>query len=280
MEKCKNCGKEIKEGRKFCSPSCSSTFNNKQRAAGNRIIKVKKHCEKCGNEFEVERILDKNGKERIPKKERSFCSRSCANGHKHTKEWNNKISQSLKGKKKPSKTENHKDKKRINKEKKGKKKKTFCKVCKKEINLKNKHSLCGNCWRKSDLFLQQCKSAGTIGGRKSASKQNKRSKNEIYFYELCTNYFNNVKHNESIFNGWDADIIIEDNETAILWNGKWHYEKITEAHSLKQVQNRDKIKLKEIRKCGWKAYIIKDLGKYNKKFVEKKFNEFIHRGVV
>lgn len=38
-----------------------------------------------------------------------------------------------------------------------------------------------------------------------------------------------------MFNGWDADIIIEDLKIAILWNGKWHYEKITEKHSVSQV---------------------------------------------
>lgn len=29
--------------------------------------------------------------------------------------------------------------------------------------------------------------------------------------------------------------------------------------------------------CGYKPYIIKDMGKYNLEFVEEKFNEFIRR---
>ena len=51
-----------------------------------------------------------------------------------------------------------------------------------------------------------------------------------------------------MFNGWDADIVIEDIKTAVLWNGIWHYKKITKKHSVAQVQNRDKIKIDEIKK--------------------------------
>lgn len=93
--------------------------------------------------------------------------------------------------------------------------------------------------------------------------------------KLCEEYFNNVKHNECIFNGWDADIIIEDIKFAVLWNGPWHYKQITKSHSVKQIQNRDKIKINEIKECGWTPYIIKDMGKANKKFVKEKFDEFL-----
>ena len=102
----------------------------------------------------------------------------------------------------------------------------------------------------------------------------KRSRNEIYFAELCGQHFNTVLTNECIFNGWDADVIIEDIKMAILWNGKWHYEKIMKNHSVEQVQNRDMIKLNEIKKAGYKSYTIKDMGSYNKNFVEKEFNKF------
>lgn len=59
------------------------------------------------------------------------------------------------------------------------------------------------------------------GGCKGIQHQGdlRRSKNEIEFCKLCEEYFDNVKHNESIFNGWDADIIIEDIKFAVLWNG-------------------------------------------------------------
>lgn len=106
-------------------------------------------------------------------------------------------------------------------------------------------------------------------------KETRRSKNEIAFCELCEKYFKNVKHNERIFNGWDADIIIEDYKIAVLWNGKWHYEKITKNHYVEQVQNRDKIKIEEIKKAGYVPYIIKDVGKYNINKVKNEFNLFL-----
>ena len=115
------------------------------------------------------------------------------------------------------------------------------------------------------------------GGCKGIQHQGdlRRSKNEIEFCKLCEEYFNNVKHNECIFNGWDADIIIEDIKFAVLWNGPWHYKQITKSHSVKQTQNRDKIKIKEIKESGWTPYIIKDMGKANKDFVKEKFDEFL-----
>ena len=117
----------------------------------------------------------------------------------------------------------------------------------------------------------------SLGGRHSVEIQGdtRRSKNEIKFCKLCEEYFNNVKHNECIFNGWDADVIIEDIKFAVLWNGPWHYKQITKSHSVKQIQNRDKIKIKEIKESGWTPYIIKDMGKANKDFVKEKFDEFL-----
>ena len=117
-------------------------------------------------------------------------------------------------------------------------------------------------------------------GIKSSQLQNNRSKNEIYFAELCKEIFNDVTTNEPIFNGWDSDVIIHDLKVAVLWNGKWHYEKITKEHSVKQVQNRDYIKIKEIENKGYLPYIIKDMGKYNKKFVEKQFASFLKLNIV
>lgn len=127
-----------------------------------------------------------------------------------------------------------------------------------------------NAYVGNDVF----KDSGRKGGIKSAKSQQRRSKNEIYFCELCESYFKNVTHNESVFNGWDADIIIEDIKCAILWNGIWHYKQISKTQSLEQVQARDKIKVDQIVKCGYTPYIIKDLGRYNKEFVEEQFEIF------
>ena len=114
-------------------------------------------------------------------------------------------------------------------------------------------------------------------GKRSAAKMSilRRSKNEMYFCELCEKEFKNVGHNEPIFNGWDADVLLHDQKIAVLWNGKWHYVEIMKKkNTLKSIQNRDAIKQKEILASGWKLYIIKDMGKYNPKFVEEQFEEF------
>lgn len=53
---------------------------------------VIKQCKRCGNGFEVIRTVSKHGEENVPKKERSFCSRSCANTRKHSIQTKKKIS--------------------------------------------------------------------------------------------------------------------------------------------------------------------------------------------
>ena len=108
-------------------------------------------------------------------------------------------------------------------------------------------------------------------------KENRRSKNEAYFAQLCINYFgaDDIKTNEPMFDGWDADIIIESHKLAILWNGKWHYEKITAKHSVAQVQNRDRIKVSKIMAYNYIPFAIKDMGSFNKEFVEREFSSMV-----
>ena len=84
-----------------------------------------------------------------------------------------------------------------------------------------------------------------------------------------------VETNTKLFNGWDADVIVHDVKVAVLWNGPWHRRKIKSNHSVAQVQNRDKIKCKEIERYGYCAYTIDDPGKADNKFVEEKFNLFL-----
>ena len=191
-----------------------------------------------------------------------FCSKECARAYStksKRKEINEKISKTMTG--------NGNGNIKIE-----------CDYCKKEFEVEWKRReqklcsvSCASSWRNTVLGV------GRIAGLASVKSQskNRSSKNEIYFADLCKNYFSKVLTNESMFNGWDADIIIEDIKFAVLWNGKWHYEKITNKHSVKQVQNRDKIKLKEIALKGYVPYVIKDMGKVNKKFVEKEFKVFI-----
>lgn len=201
------------------------------------------HCQKCNKLHDG---LFGSGK---------FCSRSCANSRNFTEEARKKKSLANKGK--PGKTPKNKMERKI----------VDCKMCgsKFEIKINSKQKFCSR--------VCASKSNGRLGGMKSS--QGKRSKNEILFAEFCKKHFKNVSTNENIFNGWDADIILKDENIAVLWNGKWHYEVITKKHSLKQVQNRDKIKIKEIQKVGYTPYIIKDMGKYNPDFVQKQFNLFL-----
>lgn len=68
---------------------------------------------------------------------------------------------------------------------------------------------------------------------------------------------------------------LPDLKIAVLWNGIWHYKKVAKNHSVKQVQSRDGLKLKEIEKAGYASYIVKDMGKHDVKFVEEEFRKFL-----
>ena len=115
------------------------------------------------------------------------------------------------------------------------------------------------------------KKHGSAAGKLSAQKMVKRSKNEIFFAELCAEKWT-VVCNEPMFDGWDADVVIPELKIAVLWNGAWHYnDNLREGHSLLQVQTRDAIKLKVIEKHGYKSYVVKDMGKHNPKFVKEEF---------
>lgn len=114
-------------------------------------------------------------------------------------------------------------------------------------------------------------------GLKSSAVQSviRRSKNEIAFAEICKKKFSSVRTNEQIFNGWDADVIIDDVKIAVMWNGPWHRRKITRRHSVAEVQNRDRIKIKEIIAFGYIPYVIDDESKKDKNFVLQEFEKFM-----
>ena len=255
MNNCLNCNKLVKN--KYCNVSCQNQHQNSKKANKKYgyIIEFEMTCGRCNKKFKV---LER---EKLhPQKSLYFCSRGCANHRIHSEETKLKISKSLTNKN-PTLSRN-------------------CPICHTTLNYKS------NTYRKrADKKNQTCKKCKTQKekqsnhfskmGLKSVKKQNKRSKNEIYFAELCKNKFNTVLTNEQIFNGWDADVILPEYKIAVLWNGIWHYKEIRKNNSLTQIQNRDKIKLHEIKSCGYIPYIIQDMGKYNKKFVETKFNDMV-----
>lgn len=159
-----------------------------------------------------------------------------------------------------------------------KKKPIICVFCKNEFIPKRSARklcslVCAHNLARTDEYIKGSMINGQKGGKIGASRQCKRSKNEIYFSELCATEFE-ITTNEPYFDGWDADVIIHSEKTAILWNGIWHYKQIVKTQSLNQVQSRDRIKITIIEKYGYIPYVIKDIGKYNKAFVEQEFEIF------
>lgn len=233
--------------------NCSKNLNSNKLKPHTKFT-YNLNCTKCKNDYIV--IISENNynKHKYPK----YCSRECANSRIITQE--------------------HKDKNRLALIK-NETKILKCTICKNDFIIKKrgKNSKL-TCSKECHNKLLQNHIGCQNGGLASAKSQNeiRRSKNEIAFANLCINKYKNVECNANIFNGWDADIIIHDLKIAILWNGKWHYEKITKKHSLLQVQTRDKIKIKEIIEFGYKPYIIKDLGKFNLNKVNEEFNNFLN----
>lgn len=157
----------------------------------------------------------------------------------------------------------------------------LCNFCNREVwvmksRLKEKNfcSLkCASDYKNTDIEILKRRKIGGVNSIISQGDK-RRSKNEIHFYNLCLQNFKNVEHNIPLFNGWDADVIIHDYKIAVLWNGIWHYQKISKSQNLEKTRKRDLTKIKEIIKCGYEPYIIKDMGGYAPKFVNFQFNEF------
>lgn len=221
------------------------------------------YCEKCGSEYTVKCTDNDYNKGNY----RRCCSSKCSHTRILSKESRIKISESLYN------TLGIKSHSQIN-----------CSKCGKPISHRNKSCWCEECihtnykeFREQFPLSDDVKLKLSVAGRKGVAAQAevRRSKNEIAFCTLCEQHCSNVEHNVPIFNGWDADVIIHDIKYAVLWNGKWHYEKITADHSVEQVQNRDRIKMNEIIIYGYTPYIIKDVGKHKKSFVKEEFDKFI-----
>lgn len=181
----------------------------------------------------------------ITKKRNKFCSRSCAASYNNrntirSKESNDKRREKLLGK----------TRKTIE---------TFiCKECNKDFTFYRKSSYRPK-FCSTECRAKSMSKSSVISGKLSAQSRKLRSKDEIMLFNLCEEKFNNVKSNHIITNGWDADIVLPDHMIAILWNGPWHYKEMgIKGHSLKQVQNRDRIKTKLFISLGWKVLVYED----------------------
>lgn len=163
----------------------------------------------------------------------------------------------------------------------------ICEWCKKDYTPKRKESrFCNKIC--SHLFLNKDKEVNFLrsqkGGNNSMLTLNRRSKAEIFFSELCIEYFSKpaITCNEQFFidkNGgkWDSDIIIHHLKIAILYNGIFHYKKVYKDQKLDRMIAKDRLKEKIILDNGYTYYIVKDMGKFSKNFVQDQFNLFIHK---
>jgi hypothetical protein len=163
----------------------------------------------------------------------------------------------------------------------------ICEWCKKEYNPKRtEQKLCSR--ECSQFFINKDKEVvflrGQKGGNNSMLTLNRRSKAEIYFSKLCIEYFSNpaITCNDQFFidkNGgkWDADIIIHHLKIAILYNGIFHYKKVYKDQKLERMIVKDRLKEKIIIANGYTYYIVKDMGSFNKEFVQEQFYLFIHK---
>jgi DNA-directed RNA polymerase subunit RPC12/RpoP len=249
--KCGHCSKEFykspSEKRKFtsdfCSRSCSAALNNKIRDQSFLKNDIKRNCSGCGKEFIVKVGTTKDIKcwDCRPFSKNLVMQAKRA-GVTLKQAWIPKLVM------------------------------TSCKKCGSSFEFLDKtgfsrQSHCPSCYQKT--MSERARKAGLM------QNMNRRSKNEIAFHDLCAAQFSKVLANPKMFNGWDADVVIEDLKIAILWNGPWHYRKIKSNHHLGMVQNRDQIKLKEIEKAGYLPYVIKDDGNEDLKFVKEAFTTFL-----
>lgn len=96
-------------------------------------------------------------------------------------------------------------------------------------------------------------------GKDLAKNLNRRSQAEDRLFHLCKELDSSVVSNFVIKDGWDADIVFPNQQIAIAWNGPWHYKEMPGLkHSLKQVQNRDRIKTKLFTELGWMYIVFED----------------------
>jgi len=269
LNECLNCGKEVKN--KYCDVSCQNSHQNKSRS-DKRFGLFKDFiviCTSCEKEFIV------NERENLhPKKKNYFCSRGCANKRTDDKSETKKIicilcnNEKLINKRSSQKMCNKcSSEVRMNHYK--------CKMCEREFQSKKKNRIFCSRSCQSTYWNKNNRDVCVKAGLKSVQSQSRRSKNEVLFADLCIKKFSNVLVNDPMFNGWDADVIIQDLKIAVLWNGRWHYDQISKSQSLSQIQNRDKIKVREIKKCGYTPYIIKDMGKLSIDKVNTEWDKFL-----
>ena len=253
--KCKNCKIDFTSNIKkqiFCNKKCGTQYHGKNRK---KVLLICKNCEKEFNTKHTEQI---------------YCGLKCSTQYNCINNIHSKEKYSEMGKKGAAVRDTNRILLRDTIK--------ICLYCKTNFIPKRKEQKYCNkeCSRSHNIILIM---NGTI-----KMNINNRGKAEIYFAELCIKYFgeDEVLCNEKIFKDkndglWDADIIIKSLNLSVLYDGIFHFKQVKKGMNLNQIQSRDRIKRNIILDNGYKYYTVKDLGKFNKKFVINEFNLFIHK---
>lgn len=236
---CAHCGipfaltKPWHSQRKFCTFACSAA----NRKRNWRDYQKSKTCEFCLQPF---LLVAANCS---PKR---FCNSTCSAKHNNSKRG--PIPQSQKeaiSKGLRSSTKNRTRKKFRH----------TCIIC----NIKFDHPRFKKLTCSEACMMVVKQRSGPKLGRIMARRLLKRSKDEIALYRLCADTWMNTTHNEVIVDGWDADILLNDQKVAVLWNGPWHYRQLQLVnHSLSQVQTRDRLKTRKFAELGWRVFVFED----------------------
>lgn len=244
----------------FSNTTVVNKFGGWNKALKEADIPLNKHESKQINCKNCDKIIYKLVSQ-INKYNNSFCSLNCSAIY-----YNKTIDRTL------NETSKNKIREKLQKPHK-------CLICDTIINSGYRKTCSQECLEKN--LKINGKKGGSKGGIISAACQQKRSKNEIMFADLCIKKFGkeNVLCNVPYFvdktnNKWDADIIIKSLKIAILYDGwYWHYG----PNVSNRQKARDLIKRQVIKNNGYEYYTIIDKGKFNKDFVQNQFDLFIHK---
>ena len=281
MHKCEQCGKEFDNGRAL-GGHISGAHNEEARLKHSKTltlerISVTKQCENCGNDFEVKRIINKDGSERISKKEKRFCSYKCSNIRVFTEEQNK--SKGKKGK------ENHyyiDGRSSIER---------YCTKCGKSIKSNNKSGYCKTCFHeeipvKVTNEMREKVSKAQFALVKSGKHHGWSSRNKLSFPEQ---FFLEVLKNNDLIKGRDFFINHPVSQESLGLNNKKHYFLDFYFPSIKldleidgrQHEDRieyDKLRNKHLISNNYKVYRIKwkeILSKSGKKYIKNEIDKFI-----